>query len=213
MDLLNKEVVFTARTVEEAKACAIEELGVKDSEVDFEIMDEGSRGIFGLGFKQAKVKVIFKVDPAKVAEEFLKEILKLMNLDIKIINKKQEGKTNKFVLGGENMGVLIGKKGKTLDALQFILNIVANKNCRTKNDRKKFILDGEDYRSKREVALKSLAEKMAEKVIKEKRDIVLEPMLPYERRIIHLYLQKNPNVITYSKGDDPLRRVVISPRK
>lgn len=208
-----REVEQTGRTVEEATEKAISELGVTEDEVDIHIIDEGSRGIFGLGAKQARVKVVVKSNPSSVAEKFLSDILICMNLDVKIIDKKEENNIVRFCLGGDSLGILIGRHGRTLDSLQLLLNIIANKGNKEKKERIRIVVDGEGYRERREKTLQGLAEKMAKKAYETRKNIVLEPMLPYERRIIHTVLQDNPYVNTYSQGDEPVRRVVVSPRK
>lgn len=208
-----REVEQTGRTVEEATEKAISELGVTENDVDIQIIDEGSKGIFGLGAKQAKVKVVVKSNPSANAEKTLNDILASMHLDVKVIDKKEEDNIIRFCLGGENLGILIGRHGKNLDSLQLLVNIIANKGIKEKKDRIRIVLDGEGYRERREQTLQSLAERMAKKAYESKKNIVLEPMLPYERRVIHTVLQDNPYVNTYSQGDEPMRRVVIAPRK
>ncbi|HPZ10039.1 MAG TPA: RNA-binding cell elongation regulator Jag/EloR [Candidatus Eremiobacteraeota bacterium] len=208
-----RELEQTGKTVEEATEKAILELGVNEDEVDIEILEEGSRGIFGLGAKQARVKVVVKSNPSAVAEKVLSDILTSMNLDVKIIDKKEENNIVRFCLSGDSLGILIGRHGRTLDSLQLLLNIIANKENKDKKERIRIVVDGEGYRERREQTLQGLAEKMARKAYETKKNIVLEPMLPYERRIIHTVLQDNPYVNTYSQGDEPVRRVVISPRK
>jgi len=207
---LMREVEQTGRTVEEATEKAIHELGVSENEVDIHIIEEGSKGIFGLGAKQARVKVVVKSNPFLTAEKTLNEILDTINLDIRIKEKREENNIVRFYLTGSKLGILIGRHGRTLDSLQLLVNIMSNKGCK---ERIKVIIDGEGYRERRERTLQNLAEKMAKKAYESKKNIVLEPMLPYERRIIHTVLQDNPYVNTYSQGDEPTRRVVISPRR
>jgi len=211
--IMTREVEQTGKTVEEATEKAISELGVSEKEVDIQIIEEGSKGIFGLGAKQAKVRVIVKTNPSLTAEKALKDILAAMKLDISVIDKKEEDNIVRFCLGGESLGILIGRHGRNLDSLQFLVNIIGNKGIKEKKDRIRIVIDGEGYRERREHTLQSLAERMAKKAYEGRKNIVLEPMLPYERRIIHTVLQDNPYVNTYSQGDEPLRRVVIAPRK
>ena len=208
-----REVEQTGRTVEEATGKAIAELGVTENDVEIQILEEGSKGIFGLGAKQAKVKVVVKTNPANLAENVLADILASMKLDVKIVDKKEEDNMVRFCLGGENVGILIGRHGRNLDSLQLLVNIIANRGIKEKKDRIRIIIDGEGYRERREHMLQSLAERMAKKAYESKKNISLEPMLPYERRVIHTVLQDNPYVNTYSQGDEPKRRVIISPRK
>jgi len=314
-----KEVVASGRTVEDAKREAFKELGVQsENDVDIEIIDEGSKGVFGWGTKFARIKVKLLKEPekSKVKEketekptqrekkstetpkqqeekkpafveraqlppitvgelplpsfksrpalkydsyeaeeelldktegyhdtaekeeetfdnaeitedelglelleeeesgpnnprEILRQILDLMGVRGEIrLRKSSSGPV--YSIEGTDLGMLIGKHGQTLEALQFILNMIMLR--KTKNA-KKITLDVEGYRSRREKSLQILAKKMADKVKKEKRNVVLEPMLPSERRIIHMTLQNNPAVSTFSRGEEPMRRVIISPKK
>jgi len=305
-----KEVVASGRTVEDAKKEALIELGVEsENQVEIEVIDEGSKGVFGWGTKYARVRVRLQaetksaekkpkssdtshataknsdsrkrgsqrrdsfleptgappvptvptipVKPApsrievrppvkrepkeKIAEPepsrievrppvkqepveaivepdddspfsptvILKKLLKMMSLDAHIEKEKSEG-NDIYSIKGNDLGILIGKHGQTLEALQFIVNLIILRNTSTRN---KVTIDVEGYRARRERSLRDLARRLAEKAKRERRNVVLEPMLPSERRIIHLSLQKNPHVSTYSQGEEPMRRVIISPRR
>lgn len=305
-----KEVVASGRTVEEAKREALKELGVDSEEfVEIEIIDEGSKGVFGWGTKFARVKVRLVKEPevkeekelkdpikeklakpekkrqekvsmekAKIPEPFeepkkelppitvgeippitvgeqiketyksrtnfekkkeyyrrerekleessvellqdeeggpysprevIKNILKYMGLEGEV-NIKRRPSGIVYNIEGKDLGMLIGKHGQTLEALQFIVNLIILKKG---NRKSKITIDVEGYRARRERNLRDMALRMAEKARRERKNIVLEPMLPSERRIIHLALQNNPHVTTYSKGEEPMRKVIIAPKK
>ncbi len=199
-----------ARTVEEATKAAIDELGVDkdDPNLEIEVIDEGSKGVFGWGNKFARVKAILKNDAEDITDEIIQKILSYLDLTGEI-EKEQDGDVLRLNIIGGDMGILIGKKGQTLDALQFLLSLIYNKK---KKDKAKIILDIEGYRQRRERSLKDMAIKLAEKVKYDRKNITLDPMMPNERRIIHLTLQNHPDVITFSQGEEPMRRVVISPK-
>ncbi len=199
-----------ARTVEEATKAAIDELGVDkdDPNLEIEVIDEGSKGVFGWGNKFARVKAILKNDAEDITDEIIQKILSYLDLTGEI-EKEQDGDVLRLNIIGGDMGILIGKKGQTLDALQFLLSLIYNKK---KKDKAKIILDIEGYRQRRERSLKDMAIKLAEKVKYERKNVTLDPMMPNERRIIHLTLQNHPDVITFSQGEEPMRRVVISPK-
>lgn len=199
-----------ARTVEEATKAAIDELGADkdDPNLEIEVIDEGSKGVFGWGNKFARVKAILKNDAEDITDEIIQKILSYLDLTGEI-EKEQDGDVLRLNIIGGDMGILIGKKGQTLDALQFLLSLIYNKK---KKDKAKIILDIEGYRQRRERSLKDMAVKLAEKAKYDRKNITLDPMMPNERRIIHLTLQNHPDVITFSQGEEPMRRVVISPK-
>lgn len=205
-----KSVVKVSKTVEEALAEALQELDVKEDKVEVEIIEEPSRGLFGLiGTKDAKIKVTIKYNPVDMAREFLGEILRSMgingNLEIEL--KKDILHINVVDIASSELGIIIGKRGNTLDAVQYLTSLFINKSG------EKYIkisLDSEGYRRKREDSLRRLAKKMADKASYSRRPVKLEPMNPYERRIIHSSLQNYKGVSTYSEGEDPYRRVVIT---
>ena len=156
--------------------------------------------------KEEKRTVACSDEDAVKAQEFLNKILSLMNLDATLDVAKSEDTLN-IEVSGENMGAVIGRRGETLDALQYLTSIIVNKD---KNDYTKISLDAENYRKKRTDALEKLANKVADKVVRNKRNFTLEPMNPFERRVIHSALQDNSMVTTYSVGEEPNRRVVVS---
>ncbi len=201
-----------ARTVEEAKKAALEKLGVgqDDPGVEVEVLDEGSKGVFGWGNKFARVRVMLKNGPEDKVEEVLYEILRHLDLTGDIEKEYTDDSLLRLNVVGGDMGLLIGKRGQTLDAMQFLLNLILNKN---KKDKIKIVLDVEGYRQRREKSLQDLAKRLAEKARFDKKNVILEPMMSNERRIIHLTLQDNPHVDTFSQGEEPLRKVVISPKQ
>ncbi|SEF98146.1 spoIIIJ-associated protein [Caloramator fervidus] len=205
---MRKWVEATGKTVENAIENGLKMLGVSKDKVEVEIIDKGSKGVFGLiGARPAKVKLIIKKDYEAIAKTFLRDVLDKMGLKCEI-QIKDEDDILKINLVGPKMSVLIGHKGETLDALQYLLSLVINKDNEV-NEFKKVLLDTQNYRKKREEALIKLANRLAYKVKRYNKSITLEPMNPYERRIIHSALQNHPDVITYSIGEEPFRRVVI----
>jgi len=204
-----RSIVKTGKTVEEAINLCLAELSVEREDVSIDILTEPSKGFFGLiGSKDAKVRITITNDPVEIADSFLNILLAKMNIDAKntINRKKSDLYVNIEGINSSDMGILIGKRGNTLDSIQYLLSLVVNKN------REKYIrvvLDTEDYRRKREETLVRLAEKMAGKAKSYRRTIRLEPMNPYERRIIHSALQNDPKIRTHSEGEEPYRRVVI----
>jgi len=201
-----KSVEKHAKTVEEAIELALKELNIKKEQAEIEILEEGNRGILGFLSKAARVKVTEKQDPGKRAEEFLKGLVKHFEIDPKI-EIREENDDIKINFAGKNVGALIGKHGSTLDAIQYLTSLVANRGIQKY---KRIIMDAEDYRKKREETLERLAKNMARRVKETKRSVILEPMLPNERRIIHTALQQDSMVDTRSIGEEPHRRVVIS---
>lgn len=201
-----KTIEKTGKSIDEAINAALAELGVERDQVEVEILDEGSKGFLGIGGKDAQVRVSVKCDDASSAKKFLSDVFAAMNLDVNIDAEDTDDALN-IDLSGDNMGIVIGKRGDTLDSLQYLTSLVVN----SKNDKyKKVTIDTENYREKRAEALVSLAHRLAKKVEKSGKRYTLEPMNPYERRIIHSTLQENEMVTTYSIGEDPYRKVVIT---
>ncbi|WZL73158.1 RNA-binding cell elongation regulator Jag/EloR [Clostridiaceae bacterium 35-E11] len=197
----------TGKTVEEAVKNALNELKVTVDKVEVEVLEEPSKGIFGLiGTKPAKVRVTIVDKPEETAVTFLKSVLDNMNLEAQF-KTKLKGETLYIEVVGKDMGILIGRRGQTLDSIQYLVSLVVNKD---RENYLRIVLDTEDYRRKREQTLIRLANKLAYKVKTRKQDIVLEPMNPYERRIIHSTLQNHPEVQTRSEGEEPFRKVVIA---
>ncbi len=204
-----RSVVKVSKTVDGAIDEALRELSVKKDDVHVEVLEEPSRGLFGLiGTKDATVKVTVVNDPVEVAENFLNRILSSMNIKGSCLVRRED--VSLFIditnINSSDMGIVIGKRGNTLDAIQYLLSLAVNKN---RDDYVKVIVDVKGYRKKREDTLIRLANKMADKAKYSKRPVRLEPMNPYERRIIHSALQHVDGITTHSEGDDPYRRVVI----
>lgn len=205
-----KELEVSGRTVEDALRSALLRLGVSREEVDYEVIDEGSKGLFGIfGARTAKIRVVVKQNPVDKLVKFLKEVTIAMGLliDVEVSVKEQTISAN---IKGENLGVLIGRRGETLDALQYLSNLVVNKNSEAKQ---KIILDIEGYRNRRKNTLQKLALRLADKVRKQGKSIVLEPMNAQERRVIHTTLQSRDDIYTFSEGEEPYRKIVIAPKK
>ena len=204
-----KSVVKISKTVEEAVNSALEELGANKEDVHVEILEEPSRGLFGLlGVKDAAVKVTVVKDPVEKAENFLNKLLISMGIKGNAMVKKDGNNLSAEIvnISSSDMGIVIGKRGNTLDAIQYLLSLVINKD---REDYIKVIIDVKGYRERREETLIRLANKMANKAKYSQRPVKLEPMNPYERRIIHSALQNVDGINTYSEGEDPYRRVVI----
>lgn len=206
-----KTLEITGKNVEEAIEKALIQLDTTKDKVEIEVIEKGCKGFLNiLGTKLAKIKVTLKKDFQKEAREFLENVLKSMNIEATIDIKETED--NLYInLNGNDMGILIGYRGETLDALQYLVSLSVNKGM--EEGYKRITLDTEGYRKKREETLIRLADKLAKKVKNYGKTVKLEPMNPYERRIIHSELQDNPYVKTYSEGDEPFRRVVIELKK
>lgn len=197
----------TARTVDEALELALIQLDAKKENVEVEVLEENSKGLFGLfGAKEAKIRVTLKVTVDSMATDFLSDVFNNMGLEKTKIKTSLNEDVLNINVEGENMAIIIGRRGQTLDSLQYLTSLVVNKG---REDYVRVILDTENYRKKRKETLERLANKLAYKAKKMRKDIVLEPMNPYERRIIHSALQGNPHVSTRSEGDEPYRKVII----
>lgn len=200
----------TGKTVDDAILAALIELNVDRDDVEIEVLEEGSRGFLGLvGSKQARVRVTVKESRVDKAKQFVQHLIDLFGVQASVDVEKQ-GEYVTLQITGKQLGVLIGRRGETLDALQYLTNLVANRDKSDKSERVRIILDAEGYRKRRENTLRNLAYRLAEKVKREKRRAVLEPMSPLERRIIHTALQGDELIETYSEGEEPFRRVVVA---
>lgn len=196
----------TAKSVDEAIELALAELGATKEQVEIEVLDEGSKGLFGiLGGKEARVIVTKKASPADAATDFLNDLFLSMGIRVQIEATLEDDCLNINLIGND-MGIVIGKRGDTLDAIQYLTSLVVNNG---KGAYIKVTLDTENYREKRKEALEALAVRTANKVEKTGRRHTFEPMNPYERRIIHAKLQAYESVTTYSIGDEPNRRIVV----
>ena len=205
-----KTVEKAGKNVDEAVDLALKELSASIDDVEVEILEESSKGILGLLMvKQARVKVTLKENSLQRAAILLKNIFQTM--DLEVTTDISENEKAVFInLEGPDLGILIGRRGETLDALQYIVNLSVNKNQET---RKKIIIDIEGYRSRREKTLEKLALKLADKAKQRGRNVVLEPMSAQERRIIHTALQGRDDIFTFSEGEEPYRKIIISPKK
>jgi spoIIIJ-associated protein len=207
---MKKYIEKSGKTVDDALNEALMELGLSKEEVEVEIIEEGSRKMLGiLGGKEARIKVTVVEKGSDLAENFLVDVLNLMEIEADIYIEEGKEAINVNIMG-EDIGILIGRRGETLDALQYLTSLAVN---RKNVEYKRVGLDIENYRAKREEALKKLANKVAARVIKSRKSFKLEPMNPFERRIIHSELQKNKRVETFSIGEEPNRRVVVSLKK
>ena len=203
MDAIQK----TGKTVDEAVNAALAELKISKEDAEIEIIEEGSRGFLGVfGAKDAVVKVKKKFNPEKTAKDFLKEMFIAMGLIVNVETSLTD-KHLEIKISGDDMGIIIGKRGQTLDAIQYLVNLVVNKGTAPYIS---VTLDTENYRERRKGTLETLAHNLARKVKHTGKKVVLEPMNPYERRIIHSSLQNDRYVTTYSEGEEPHINVVIA---
>lgn len=205
--MMNNAIEVSAKTVDEAVKQALDELNVLIDDIEFEIIDEPSKKFLGLlGGKLAKIRVWVKSDRLKITIKFLEEVTKKMGIKTAVL-AEEDGDFYRISLEGGQLGSIIGRRGETLDSLQYLANLVANKNA---PERKRVILDAEGYRKRREETLITLAWRLAEKVMRTGEAVALEPMSSQERRIIHTALQQEPRIQTLSEGEEPFRKVVIS---
>jgi len=230
-----KWVEKTAKTIDEAVELALKELNITKDNVDIEILEQPNKGLFGLiGTRLAKVRVTVKEREEKMEElpvadkkivdkkdngedkkkekdiayKFLREVLDCIGIKAEIKIKCTDAGLY-INLVGPKMGTIIGRRGQTLDSLQYLVSLVVNKD-KGKDEYVRIILDTENYRKKREETLVRLANRLADRVAKTRKKVELEPMNPYERRIIHSTLQNHPSVFTYSEGEEPNRKVIIA---
>ncbi|MDP4084675.1 MAG: RNA-binding cell elongation regulator Jag/EloR [Bacillota bacterium] len=205
-----KQVTATGHTVEEAVESALAQLNTTKDRTEVSIIDEGKKGIFGIfGSRPAIVKVTVKIDPLEEAKNFLIQVSEKMGAPIEI-EVKQDGKHVHFTLVGKNIALLIGKRGQTLNSLQYLTQLVIN---RFSDQYLTLILDAEDYRKRRNDTLVQLAWRLSQNAIKTGKNVSLEPMPSYERKVIHTALAENNRVKTYSDGTEPHRFIVIAPVK
>ncbi|SEN47069.1 RNA-binding cell elongation regulator Jag/EloR [Paenibacillus sp. OV219] len=221
-----KKIVASGKTIEDAVQNGLTELQVSADRVNVTVLEKPSKGLFGLiGARAAKVELVLvpvlvpeqeKVsvsavaapkDPLLEAERFITEVARTMGLDIAIRRNDSKDELTLAISGGGDLGMLIGRRGQTLDALQYLVNIVAN---RYSNSHLRIVLDAEDFRERRRKTLEDLSDRLAGHVVRTRKEVVLEPMSPHERKIIHSQLQNHAKVKTFSKGDEPNRRVVIT---
>lgn len=204
-----KTIEKTGRTVDEAVASALEELGVPSSRVTIEVLDEGKGGFLGIGARPATVRATLKVNRAERVENFLGDICEAMEIGVRI-EVQEDPEYVQVDVTGQEAGILIGHHGQTLDALQYLCNLAAS---RAEENGPRILLDVEGYRKRRSETLTNLATRLAERVARTGEPAALEPMSAQERRVIHLALQDHAEVSTTSEGEDPFRRVVIQPKR
>ncbi len=204
-------IEVSAKTYDEAVTDALVKLGATSDQVEIEVIDKGSSGFLGIGAKPVKIKVTKTLTPETYLRKFLSDIFNAMKLEVEILIQIDEDSRNIDVeLKGNDMGVLIGKRGQTLDSLQLLANNAVHKNFETYY---KVKIDTENYRVRRKETLENLAKNIAYKVKRTKRPVALEPMNPFERRVIHSALQNDRYVTTHSEGEDPYRHVVVTLKK
>lgn len=210
MSLALRTVEKVGKTVDEAVEAGLGELKLARDQVEIQVLEEPTKGLFGLiGNRLARVKLVEKPGPDKIAVDFVKQIFAAMGITAEIEISGQE-EDYQMSFRGQDLGILIGRRGDTLDALQYLVNLAVNR----KSDRKvRLVLDVEEYRKRREETLIRLAQRLSDKVRRTRKNVILEPMSPQERRVIHTALQNDSSVYTYSQGNEPYRKVVISPKK
>lgn len=199
---------FSAKTVDEALTNALVQLGTTSDKVDYEVIEKETSGILGLFSKPAVIRVRVKFTLEDIASDFLDRLFKAMNMVVNVdIVIDEEDNVMNIELSGDDMGPLIGKRGSTLDSLQYLTSLVVNKEM---EGYMKIKMDTENYRARRKETLENLAKNIAHKVKRIRRPVFLEPMNPYERRIIHSALQNDKYVETHSEGEEPYRKVVVT---
>ena len=202
-------IEVSAKTVDDAVTEALIKLGATSDQIEYEVVEKGSTGFFFFFCKAAVIKVRKKCSTEDVIREFLGKVFDAMELEVEIQITNSENNYS-VELKGDEMGVLIGKRGQTLDSLQYLTNLAVNKNS---DEYVKVKIDTEDYRKRRKETLENLAKNIAYKVKRTKRPVSLEPMNPFERRVIHSALQNDKFVTTHSEGEEPYRHVVVTLKK
>ena len=202
-----KSVITTGKTMEDAILAAAIQLAVQRDKLEIEVLEEPVKGLFGVfGNKDARIKATVKRTMSDAAKDFLTTLFEKMDLEAKL-DITETDELISVDVSGPKMGMLIGHRGETLDSVQYLTSLIVNRNA---ENYKRVSIDTENYRRKREETLVKLAKRLAHKVQKTRKKIVLEPMNPFERRVIHSTLQKDPYVSTHSEGDEPYRKVVIT---
>ena len=201
-------IEVSAKTVDDAITEASIKLGTTSDKIEVEVIEKGSTGFLGIKSKPAIIRARKKNDTVDNIREFLENVFSAMNMEVTIdIKKAEDDKVYEVELSGKEMGLLIGKRGQTLDSLQYLTNLAVNKHS---DGYIKVKLDTEDYRQRRKDTLENLAKNIAYKVKRTKRPVSLEPMNPFERRVIHSALQNDKFVTTHSEGEEPYRHVVVT---
>ena len=203
-----REITASGQTVEEAIQSALQQLSIQHDQAEIEVIDEGKKGFLGIfGSALAVVKVKEKQNKIEDTEQFLSEVATNMGIDVSITTSVNDHHVM-YQLSGEKIAILIGKRGKTLNALQYLTHLVINKDSEQYYT---VTVDAEGYRERRKDTLVELAHKMREKTLRLNKKVALEPMPAYERKIIHSALQEDKEVSTYSDGVEPHRHIVIKP--
>ena len=201
-------IEISAKTVDDAIAEALVKLGTTSDRIEYEVIEKGSAGFIGIGRRDAVIKARKKYSIEDDTREFLNKVFAAMDLQVEIIiDRPEDGNVVNVELKGDDMGVLIGKRGQTLDSLQYLTNLAVNKHA---ENFVKVKIDTEDYRKRRRETLENLARNIAYKVKRTKHPVSLEPMNPFERRVIHSTLQNDKFVTTHSEGEEPYRHVVVT---
>ena len=201
-------IQVSAKTIDDALTEACVQLGTTSDKLEYEVIEKGSTGFLGIGSRNAVIKVRKVCSVEDIVKDFLDQVFKAMDMEVEILIKKDA--ENHFIdveLKGADMGILIGKRGQTLDSLQYLTNLAVNKHS---DHYYKVKIDTEDYRNRRKETLENLAKNIAYKVKRTKRAVSLEPMNPFERRVIHSALQNDRYVTTHSEGEEPYRHVVVT---
>lgn len=205
-----KETIVYGKTVALALKRGAEELGVDESKAEYEVLEEPKKGFFGVGASDAKLRVYYQPSPAEIAADFVKNLLMNMQVEADVSIEHEDAEGASIAVNGEGLGLLIGRHGDVLDAVQHLAGLAANHG---RSGYYRITVDIENYRAKRAETLRQLARRMAEKTLRYRRSNTLEPMNAYERRIIHTEVQGIEGVTTYSIGSDADRRIVIALEK
>ena len=204
-------IEISAKTVEDALTEASVKLGTTSDKIEYEVIEKGNSGFLGIGSKKAVIRAFVKTSPEELVKEFLDSVFKAMDMEVELdIKVDEDEKMIDVELKGDDMGILSGKRGQTLDSLQYLTNLALNKHS---DNYFKVKVDTEDYRNRRKETLENLAHNIAYKVKRTKRSVELEPMNPFERRVIHSALQNDKYVTTHSEGEEPYRHVVVTLKK
>lgn len=204
-----RQVETTGRTVEEAVGRAVAELGVDRDDVEVEVVDPGTRGMFGLGVREARVRVSLRGNPAAAAHTIMARLLQGMGFP-GAVRVHEQSDVITVQVSGERLGALIGRGGATLDAVQLLLGLMVTRQTHAKAH---VVVDVEGYRERRRIALEELARRTAERVMRDGGEVMLDPMDAAERRIVHTTLAEHPQVMTFSRGEGAARRVIVAPRQ
>ena len=207
MVITMKETIVYGKTIALALKRGAEELGVDEAKAEYEVLEEPKKGFFGVGASDAKLRVFYQPSPAEIAADFVRDLLMNMQFEANVSIESADEEGAAIAVSGEGLGLIIGRHGDVLDAVQHLAGLAANHG---RSGYYRITVDIENYRAKRAETLRQLARRMAEKTLKYRRNNTLEPMNAYERRIIHTEVQGIEGVTTYSIGSDADRRIVIA---